>query len=285
MLPSRVNQRWEYSGLDSLDECLNRRHFKQYPFAIEYAYNSRGFRDQEWPTTLTDLRSAVWCIGDSFTVGVGSPIEHTWPWLLQKATGLRTVNISMDGASNNWIAKKTVDVLQKIKPQRIVIHWSYVTRRELDLQTVQNTKWQEFYQAVKDPSWPVCKTLAEFDQLPEYIKQEINHMHGGIPPVSDECLRCQHIPGTTDLDDLNNTIDCINLVNAASVDTEILHSFIPDFCRDSKKIIDHLNNQKINYVSEFSRLDWARDYHHYDIITSQWFVNQITNWLDGESTQ
>ena len=32
--------------------------------------------------------------------------------------------------------------------------------------------WQEFYQEIKDPSWPDCKKEEEFDSLPDHIKQE-----------------------------------------------------------------------------------------------------------------
>ena len=34
------------------------------------------------------------------------------------------------------------------------------------------TPWQEFYQTVKDPSWPDCETEDEFDKLPTMIQQE-----------------------------------------------------------------------------------------------------------------
>ena len=36
----------------------------------------------------------------------------------------------MDGASNNWIARKAVRVLNEIAPKYIVIHWSFITRYE-----------------------------------------------------------------------------------------------------------------------------------------------------------
>jgi hypothetical protein len=45
ILPSRVNQHWQYTGLDSEDQCLNPKHFKSYPHPVTYQYNSRGCRD------------------------------------------------------------------------------------------------------------------------------------------------------------------------------------------------------------------------------------------------
>ncbi|NBR26034.1 MAG: hypothetical protein EBU08_20080, partial [Micrococcales bacterium] len=59
-LPELANQQFDYSGMDSLNRCLDREVFTQWPHSIDYRYNSRGFRDQEWPE---DLESAVWCLG------------------------------------------------------------------------------------------------------------------------------------------------------------------------------------------------------------------------------
>ena len=37
------------SGSDSPEECLSKDHFLNYTKDISYNYNSRGFRDNEWP--------------------------------------------------------------------------------------------------------------------------------------------------------------------------------------------------------------------------------------------
>jgi hypothetical protein len=277
-----VNQRWEYSGMDCYEDCLDKNHFKNYPYHVEYQYNSRGFRDQEWPDTPEELKNAIWCVGDSFTVGLGSPVEHTWPWLLQKQTERRVINISMDGASNNWIARKTINILQKINPYYIVIHWSYLHRREADSTILSNLLWNNFYQAIKDPSWPECRTMQEVNNLPTKIRHEILTCHSPLPTISDEALRLQYLPDTTIDDDLITTIDCINAVSQASLDTKIIQSFIPEFCQKPQKIQQHLAQHQINFIPEFSRLDLARDGHHYDIKTSQYFVNLIVAQLVGE---
>ena len=67
ILTSRQNQVWAESGIDSLKNCVNKQHFKSYPHPVEYQYNSRGFRDDTWPSNLEE---SIWCIGDSFTVGI-----------------------------------------------------------------------------------------------------------------------------------------------------------------------------------------------------------------------
>ena len=72
------------SGMDTLEECQDKDHYLSYTKDISYRYNSRGFRDHEWPEDLSDV---VWCVGDSFTVGIGQPFEETWPQLLGKKLG------------------------------------------------------------------------------------------------------------------------------------------------------------------------------------------------------
>jgi hypothetical protein len=285
ILPSRVNQCWQYSGIDSYEDCKDKRHFEAYPYTVEYQYNSRGYRDQEWPDSVEELKNSIWCIGDSFTVGLGSPINHTWPWLLQQQTKLRTINVSMDGASNNWIARKTIDILQKIKPQHIVIHWSYIHRREANYDSVYNTFWSQFYQAVRDSTWPASCSLDQIDNLPTNVKHELLTWPEPWPTVDDEDLRLFNQPDATNDDDLVNTLNCINAVNRASADTKIIHSFIPDFCENSQQVQQQLSLslQHIYHISEFKKLDLARDGHHYDIKTSQVFVNQIIAQIDAQT--
>lgn len=130
VLRTRANQVWHFSGIDTPDQCLDKKHFDAYPLKVEYTFNSRGFRDEEWPTDIVELRDAVWCVGDSFTVGVGQPYDHIWPQVLARVTGKRTVNVSMDGASNDWIARRARQILDQLAPRNMVVMWSYVHRRE-----------------------------------------------------------------------------------------------------------------------------------------------------------
>lgn len=126
-IDSLCNSETEFTGIDSIEKCRNKTHFKNYPYKISYKYNSRGFRDDEWPE---DLENCVWCFGDSFTKGLGSPREHTWSYILQQRIGHRTINVSMDGASNDWISRKLVELVNTITPKAIVVQWSFISRRE-----------------------------------------------------------------------------------------------------------------------------------------------------------
>ena len=278
ILPSRANQTWSYSGIDSLEDCLDKKHFKSYPHDITYNYNSRGFRDREWPSNIEELQSAIWCVGDSFTVGLGSPLEHTWVYQVGKQLNRRTINVSMDGASNMWIARKSLDIVDKIKPAHLIIHWSYISRRESIKEEALEKYWQEFYKDVADPRWPPACSIHNIDQLPKKILEEIYLIHGwpGINGVTDEMRGLQTINCTVE-DDIRNTLDCIESLSQVK-STQIVHSFLPNFVPNTHQGV--VESQIAGLViPEIQRLDIARDGHHYDIATSRAFVQQLVQYL------
>ena len=217
------NQYREYSGLDTLDECWDKEHFLKYPYKVEYQYNSRGFRGPEWPSNLDDI---CWCVGDSFTAGLGIPYHHTWHQVLSNKLKINTINISMDGASNSWITRKTIDLL-KIKPKNIIIQWSYIHRRE-----------------------------------------------STDSALLDEIRRIYAI-NTTNEQDTQHMIDCVNAVESVKENTNIIHTFIPG-CFPNGDIDEEIIKMNINIVL-FHQIDRARDGHHYDVKTADLLTNNIVN--------
>ena len=278
ILTSRQNQIWFESGMDSLNDCLDKKHFKSYPYPIEYRYNSRGYRDAKWPEDVSELENAIWCFGDSFTVGIGSPLEHTWAHLLQQHTKKRVINISMDGASNNWISRKAVEVLRLIKPKIIILHWSYTHRREYTVQELVNARWQNYYNDIQYATWPNCPpTPDQIDLLPKFIQVEMSELHGHKwdRPISDE-NRALHERNTTIDEDIANFYQCIQAVDSAVTTTKIIHSNIPKF---HPTLLD-IKQLSINpVIPEFKIVDLARDHFHYDVKTATAFVNNIINLL------
>ena len=204
-LSTRANQVWDYSGIDNADQCLDWVHFNNYPWPVQYKFNSRGFRDQEWPEDLHELKDAVWCFGDSFTVGFGAPWEHTWPFLLSKKINKRTINISMDGASNDWMSRKINEVIADIAPPWIAVQWSFTERREHPDSTLTDEQRRQ---------WHIIGELEGIENLLGNINQVENHacttvIHSTIPHFTTNQLsktvllkkHCRHsIPYFENLD-------------------------------------------------------------------------------------
>lgn len=130
VLHTKANQTFPTSGIDSAEQCRDKLHFQNYPHPVSYKYNSYGFRDSEWPKTINDLKKSIWCVGDSFTVGLGNCEEHVWTHMLEKRLGIRCINVSLDGASNQWIARKIKRIQEEINPAIIIAQWTYITRSE-----------------------------------------------------------------------------------------------------------------------------------------------------------
>lgn len=127
VLPGTVNQFTTYVGIDSPQHATSISHFNEYKKLVVYRYNSLGYRDDEWPE---DITNQIWSIGDSFTLGLGQPINEIWPNLVQDKLQRRVINVSMNGASNDWIARRIEYILANFNPCAILVQWSYLHRRE-----------------------------------------------------------------------------------------------------------------------------------------------------------
>jgi hypothetical protein len=259
-LSSFADKHWHTSGLDSPESCSNQQHYFSYPHKVEYRYNSRGFRDAEWPSDLSDV---IWCIGDSFTVGLGSPREHTWSYILQQRLGRRTINLSLDGASNNWIARIGSAILAESPNAVIVVQWSFLHRRELCAEASLKKGFPEFYKSVADPTWPTCNDLDDFKKLPKQIQEEIKQLHNWPDCHStSESRRAYYIDSTTE-EDVVNTQSCIQQLQG-----NVVHSAVPNWAPPGTKL-------PYSNIILTKQLDYARDGFHYGILTSNSLVDQI----------
>lgn len=272
-LQSRQNQQWQFSGMDHYSYCQDKKHFRSYPHKVEYVYNSRGFRDQEWPESLQDLKQAIWCVGDSFTVGLGSPQSHTWPARLSALTGRRTLNVSMDGASNQWISRIARQIIDQVNPTDIVIMWSYTHRREHPDTTLndedrrifaikdqknynENQNWEDFQtcrKTVESVSIKAQFAVPNFHGLENFSVAECwDRICGDSWPKAPITVnQLQSLPQWI-LDELKNLHNCFD-------------------------IIQHALSQD---VIEVKKLDLARDGHHFDLITADWVAQQATTLLN-----
>ena len=225
-ITSRINQNWSSSGMDTLEKCLDKNHFKNYPYNVSYSYNSRGFRDSEWPN---DIDQCIWGIGDSFTVGIGAPIEHAWTSILSKIINQPVINCGMDGTSNDWLADRALELLTEIGPPIIIIQWSYLHRRQLD------------------------KKQIHFDT------------------------------DATTADDIDNLINNMSRIELEKNNTTIIHSTIPYRHLKNPKILHQVIVKKLPngaiLIPPINQVDFARDYHHYDKITSQQYAKSYAELL------
>jgi len=271
-LPTRAKQRWKYTKPDDPKHCYDKEHFKSYPYGVDYVHNSRGFRDGEWPESIKDLKNSIWCIGDSFTVGLGSPYKHIWPQQLGLLTNTRTINVSMDGASNQWIARMTEYIVNEIDPAHIVIMWSYTSRRELnnDLLTDEQRRF---------PVDPTRIATAE-DDWNNFLdcKQRVNNITSALHFTIPGFHKTKFV----------NTSSCWNDIKGQTWPLEPktvdeLHSLPPQILDEIKNIHRCFEILEESLSRDFivvEQLDKARDGLHFDLLTAKWVASRAASCLN-----
>ena len=131
-----------FSGMDHPSKSANNtsKKFWEYPVRdFDYQFNSWGFRGPEYEQYIGQPVNI--CLGDSFTVNLGGPIEHSWCSQLAKHFDIPTVNLGMDGAGNDAIKLVYNHACKVFDVQDTFVLYSYFHRRLID---------KEFEQHVND---------------------------------------------------------------------------------------------------------------------------------------
>ena len=280
ILQSRANKIWNYSGMDNRSECSDKKHFDNYPYLVEYRYNSRGFRDAEWPE-IAELVNSIWCVGDSFTVGLGSPYNHSWPHILKSVSKKNTINVSMDGASNDWIARKTLRIIDAVSPKNIVIQWSFFSRLESTVATLSDEDRRK-----------------QFDYNELALRQKFDNFKKNFLSIESAKLKTKtniihsFVPNASSLVNVKNIWDIYKGANWPEHPSETrkdLHS-LESFIINELVTVDQFEHIKIysEYcellsnanIINYTQIDWARDAFHYDIKTATKIVDEILPLLE-----
>jgi len=161
-------------GLDTYEKCLNKGFFLQYPHQISYNFNELGYRER----AITDYqKNSIICIGDSFTVGLGLPVELTYPRQLEQLLQYPVLNFGLDGASNQWIKRKLGVILKYFTPPTIIVHYTFTHRREHD-----RPDWFDNERTLSDVGMSVHDDLNVWQDCYQFIDSlNIPTVHSCIP--------------------------------------------------------------------------------------------------------
>jgi hypothetical protein len=81
-----------------------------------YKFNSHGFRCEEFngdPSIMT--------LGCSNTIGIGLPVDKTWPELLAKELNMKCANLGIGGGSLDTVFRLCHGYIDVIKPKIVVL--------------------------------------------------------------------------------------------------------------------------------------------------------------------
>ena len=150
-----ANYQNKTSGIDHPDRSRQTiDNWHAYPIQdFDYQFNSWGFRGPEYEQFVG--KSVNICLGDSFTVNLGGPIEHSWCSQLAEHFDIPTLNLGMDGAGNDAIRLVYDRACEIFDVQNTFVMYSFLHRRL--------NKNLEFVQDVNDM----------YDNFDYFVKQRI----------------------------------------------------------------------------------------------------------------
>jgi hypothetical protein len=248
---------------------------------IFYQFNSRGFRDTEWPA---DCGNAVWCIGDSETLGTGVAQDQTWPAQLCQLLDRPTINISMQKASNYWIERQCQLLFEEIVNSDLVIQWSFIARSELSLIEAKHQELINLYATIKEPKWPEIKSFEDFTRLDTAIQQAVTAdlYYAEISAMTNpgESAQLHFNPDLLlDLNGANKLIEFVTAVEQARGTNRIVHAVVPQFADadECEYIYRKLDLLGINYIPEYIAIDYGRDGRHSGPATFKMFAETVIN--------
>jgi hypothetical protein len=97
---------------------------------FDYNFNLWGFRGPDYNEYVGQPINL--CLGDSFTLNMGGPIEYSWPSKLDKLLDLPTINLGMNGAGNDAIRLVYDRACKVFDVQETFVMYSYFHRRLVD---------------------------------------------------------------------------------------------------------------------------------------------------------
>ena len=281
VIPKLAHKKFKFYSPDTQSDCQDLKHFKKYPYDITYEFNSRGFRDNEWPN---DLANAIWCLGDSATVGVGAPMAHSWPSQLAILTGMPTINLGIRAIDNYTISDIAGEIITNLQPRNVLILWSFFERRPVSNIHTEIVDLSEQLVVEND--------LDHYDYFTKCIlnlkgkNSKTNIIHGLVPNSTDfiwndECV-IRRI--WDDVKDPSWPEKIENIENIDTIDSRILDELntVHHVYDRLKRISDWYkfkNEFMKNEIGKFDQLDLARDGRHWDITTSKSIANKFKTLL------
>ena len=148
--------------------------------SVSYKFNSHGYRSAEM---IKSEKFTIACFGCSTTLGIGVPVEETWPQLFLQKFKAKTnkdaevLNFAWSAVSSDFISRTMYSVLPVIEPDLVLILLPTMHRYELyndDGSTTnafpQNEYCRQFYEIYDNEYWAKNNFLKNFN----FIEMMIN---------------------------------------------------------------------------------------------------------------
>jgi hypothetical protein len=97
-------------------------------------FNQNGYRDLNYKKIKNKYNGKFFCFGDSSTVNLNIPDEHTWPFILGKKINIEPINYGVNECSADFISRQIYQIITSIAPEdyprHIFILWPDIFKKE-----------------------------------------------------------------------------------------------------------------------------------------------------------
>jgi hypothetical protein len=207
--------------------------------------------------------------------------------MLAQATGRRTINVSMAGASNNWMVRQIECIEKKYSPKNIIVMWSYWHRREKNDPFLLDEDRRIYSGQLNTAS----DDLENFLNCQKQVKSTVGEKLTQLIVPNFTCglfsavNKWQQVRGYDwPVYPPETLVDFMSL--PAEILKELIHwdlykkyiSFY-EYLDIIEKTMSFMEGILNTLIEEPPMLDYARDGLHFDKKTSQWVVDQIFDRL------
>jgi hypothetical protein len=238
-----VNKSYDFLATDNVNNPTLLKNYKndlteyhQYPDKVRYEFNSRGFRDDEWPENLD---GAVWCFGDSAGFGLGLNVDNSFPYLLKNKSQQNVISCCKIMAYNDWMLETAQQIIDNTNPGYIVLQYSWLNR---NMKRV--LKAAEVEGKLQDSNF-ITKLI-----------------YSNLYSIS------------SDLFDFKYTLDIIKAFESRNPHVKLIHCCMN--VMDLFNFSDRLEDSSNNTVLRIDWLDDSRDRSHPGKLTHQLFADKIS---------
>lgn len=110
------------------DAWRSSKEWHDYPIRdYVYSFNNWAFRGEDYSQFKNQPVNI--CLGDSFVLNLGAPVEHSWPRQLAEHLDIPTLNFGIDGAGNDTIHTLYEFLIDYFDVQNTFVMYSFFHRR------------------------------------------------------------------------------------------------------------------------------------------------------------
>jgi len=179
---------------DGPDFCtFGSLYWHHYPIKnYNYQYNSWGFRGDDYEQ-YTGQEVNI-CIGDSTTVNLGGPVEHSWPWLLSQYFDIPTLNLGLDSLSFTEFLQVIDKAKTYFKLYKIFILYNIFENdsepvNNIVVPVLNNAKIDSKINILKKYCW-VHGAYWQFDPPWMFFNNELPCLYSHFPEAHDYLKTC-----------------------------------------------------------------------------------------------